>query len=116
MKILFIVNDTPYGTERSWNALRTAKAITELNPAPEVSVFLLSDAVYCALKGQEPATTSYELGAFVSWIAEKGRVLACGMCMDARGVKESDVVEGCEKSTLSELARLTVEADNVVVF
>jgi uncharacterized protein involved in oxidation of intracellular sulfur len=45
-----------------------------------------------------------------------GDVLACGSCMDARGLQEADLVEGARRSSMEELARRTVEADRVLIF
>ena len=44
MKTLFILNDAPYGTERSYNGLRLAKAVSKL-AGQQVQVFLMGDAV-----------------------------------------------------------------------
>ena len=51
MKVLFILNDPPYGTERSFNGLRLAKALQGKGMA--VTVFLMADAVACAKAGQK---------------------------------------------------------------
>lgn len=51
MSALFILNDPPYGTERRFNGLRLAKAISSQRHA--VSVFLMADAVACAKAGQK---------------------------------------------------------------
>lgn len=55
MKYLFILNDPPYGTERSYNGLRLARELLK-DPAKgnEVRVFLLGDAAACA-KGNQCA-------------------------------------------------------------
>ena len=45
MKILFILNDPPYGTERCYNALRLAHGLIKKDPETEVTVFLMDDAV-----------------------------------------------------------------------
>lgn len=45
MKILIILNDAPYGTERSYNALRLAKNLTKHDPTMELTLFLMADAV-----------------------------------------------------------------------
>jgi uncharacterized protein involved in oxidation of intracellular sulfur len=37
MKVLFILNDPPYGTERSYNGLRLAKGILESTPESELA-------------------------------------------------------------------------------
>ncbi|MEV8156090.1 DsrE family protein, partial [Streptomyces fradiae] len=50
--VLIIANDPPYGTERSWNAVRLAGSLAR-RPDAEVRVFLLGDAVGCAVRGQE---------------------------------------------------------------
>ena len=44
------------------------------------------------------------------------RLLLCGTCMDARGLAESDLVEGSRRSSMDELAEATVAADKVLVF
>ena len=52
MKHLLILNDPPYGTERSFNGLRMAHALAKYDPDGEVTVFLMADAVLCAKAGQ----------------------------------------------------------------
>lgn len=51
-KILFILNDPPYGTERSYNALRLAGTLCRTE-GEEVRLFLLGDAASCAKAGQK---------------------------------------------------------------
>jgi uncharacterized protein involved in oxidation of intracellular sulfur len=36
--------------------------------------------------------------------------------MDARGLKEAEIVDGAKRSTLDELTQLSVAADKVIVF
>lgn len=45
-----------------------------------------------------------------------GEGALCGTCMDARGLNETDMVEGAQRSTLTQLADWTSEADKVLVF
>lgn len=45
MKHLIILNDPPYGTERSFNGQRMAQALSKHDPEGEVTVFLMADAV-----------------------------------------------------------------------
>ena len=49
-KTLFILNDPPYGTERSYNALRLAGSLSKRD-AEDVKVFLIGDAAACARPG-----------------------------------------------------------------
>ena len=48
MKLLFILNDPPYGTERCYNALRLAHALGKAESTNEITIFLMADAVGCA--------------------------------------------------------------------
>ena len=113
MNSLFILNDAPYGTERSYNALRLARALGKQN-GEAVRVFLMGDAVACAKSGQKVPDGYYNAGDMVRMVG--GEVGLCGTCMDARGMGEDQVVDGARRSTLKELAEWTANADKVLVF
>lgn len=114
MKTLLILNDPPYGTERSYNGLRLAKALA--GKGAEVALFLMADAVVCAKAGQKVPRGYYNLELMLKSIARKGDVLLCGTCMDARGLAEEELAEGAQRSTMDELAMRTMAADRVLVF
>ncbi len=117
MKHLIILNDPPYGTERSYNGLRMAHALVKNDPEADVTVFLMADAVLCAKAGQKTPDGYYNLERMIRRVlSAKGRVLMCGTCMDARGLAEDDMLEGALSSTMDELARATLAADKVIVF
>lgn len=113
MNTLFILNDAPYGTERSYNALRLARALGR-KEGETVRVFLMGDAVACARAGQKVPAGYYNAGDMVRMVG--GEVGLCGTCMDARGLGEDQVVEGARRSTLQQLADWTAAADKVLVF
>ena len=116
MNTLFILNDAPYGTERSYNALRLARALARME-GETVRVFLIGDAVACARNGQKVPDGYYNAGDMVSMVSMVGgEVGLCGTCMDARGLSEDQVAEGARRSTLKELAEWTAAADKVLVF
>ena len=73
MKALFILNDPPYGSERSFNGLRLAKALVQ--KGAEVGVFLMADAVACAKAGQKVPQGYYNLELMVKALARTGEVL-----------------------------------------
>jgi uncharacterized protein involved in oxidation of intracellular sulfur len=117
MSVLFILNDPPYGTERCYNALRLANAVVKTDPATAVTVFLMADAVLCARKGQKTPDGYYNIERMLKrFTTGKGEVLLCGTCMDARGLAETEVVDGARRSTMDELAANTLAADKVIVF
>lgn len=49
-------------------------------------------------------------------LARQGQVLLCGSCMDARGIRDGDILEGSRRSSMDELTALTASADKVLVF
>lgn len=112
---LFILNDAPYGTERSYNALRLAKALAK-QPAQQVRMFLLGDSVACAKAGQKVPEGYYNAGDMVKMVAAAGVVGLCGTCMTARGIEDGELVPGALRKTLNDLATWTAEADKVLVF
>ena len=117
MKSLFIVNDPPYGTERVYNALRLAQALLKRDPATQVTMFLMADAVLAAKAQQKTPDGYYNVERMLKRVlAGKGVVLLCGTCMDARGISDTELMDGARRSTMDELASATVEADRVLVF
>ena len=116
MKTLFVLNDPAYGTERSYNGLRLAHALAK-REGEEVRVFLMADAVLCALAGQQTPNGYYNLERMVASVIKRGATVGlCGTCMDARGLKEEQLVEGARRSTLEELTDWTLWADKVITF
>lgn len=117
MRVLFILNDPPYGTERSYNALRLAIALVKADPSTLVTAFLLGDAVVAAKKGQKTPEGFYNMERMLHRVlAGKGQILLCGTCMDARGLADAEVMDGVSRSTMGALAAVTAEADKVLVF
>jgi len=117
MKHLILLNDPPYGTERSFNGLRMAHALAKNDPDAQITVFLMADAVLCAKGGQKTPEGYYNLERMIRRVlTAEGRVLMCGTCMDARGLAGGDMMEGPTRSTMDELAEATLAADKVLVF
>jgi uncharacterized protein involved in oxidation of intracellular sulfur len=117
MKHLLILNDPPYGSERSFNGLRMAHALAKHDPEGEVTVFLMADAVACAKAGQKTPEGFYNIERMLGRVLSAGgKVLLCGTCMDARGLAVADMISGTARSTMDELAEATLAADKVLVF
>jgi uncharacterized protein involved in oxidation of intracellular sulfur len=115
-KTLLILNDPPYGTERSYNGLRLAGALVK-REGEEVRVFLMGDAATCAKAGQKVPSGYYNLELMLgSVVRRRGEVGVCGTCMDARGLFDADLAAGTRRSTLETLADWTLWADRVLVF
>jgi uncharacterized protein involved in oxidation of intracellular sulfur len=110
-KVLIILDDPPNGTERSFNGLRLAKALSGKDA--RVTVFLMADAVACAKAGQKVPQGYSNLELMVKAVAHGGAVLLCGTYLDARGIGDPELIEGTRRSTLDEA---TLAADRVLVF
>jgi len=116
MKVLFIINDPPYGTERCLNALRLALALLKGGDKPEISVFLMADAVVCAKAGQKTPDGFYNLERMIKAVVHRADVVLCGTCMDARGIDDNELITGAKRGTMPQLAEFTLAADKVLVF
>ncbi|MBI3993731.1 MAG: DsrE family protein [Candidatus Lambdaproteobacteria bacterium] len=113
---LFILNDPPYGTERSYNALRLAGTLVKRDSA-EVRVFLIGDASSCAKAGQKTPEGWYNLERMLRVVTLKGgEVGVCGSCMDARGITDAELAQGCHRSSMDDLTDWTQAAGRVLVF
>jgi uncharacterized protein involved in oxidation of intracellular sulfur len=125
MKTLFILNDAPYGSERTYNGLRLAGAISKQEGSEkllaghpnEVHIFLIGDAASAAHRNQKVPQGFYSIEVMLgNVIRHGGKIGICGTCMDARGMNDSDILDGSHRSTLAELSDWTAWADKVLVF
>ncbi|MQA75243.1 MAG: hypothetical protein GEU88_13020 [Solirubrobacterales bacterium] len=115
MKILVVVNDQPYGSERPYNALRLAGALAK-REGVELRLFLLGDAVACAVAGQRVPEGHYHLDRMLKPLVRRGEVGCCGSCLDARAIEAERLVDGARRSSLEELSEWTLWAEKVLSF
>lgn len=107
MKVLIILSDAPYGSERTYNGLRLAGALAK-QEGVELKVFLIGDAA---------ASGYYNVQTMLGAVTRRGAsVGVCGTCMDARGVTDAELAEGTHRSSMDELTSWTVEADKAITF
>lgn len=116
MTSLLILNDPPYGTERCYNALRLAHALAKLSPDAEITIFVMADAGAAARKGQKTPEGYYDLERMLKHVlVARGRILLCGTCMAARGMMDDELTDGARRSTMDELAAITISSERVMV-
>lgn len=117
MKILIIINDAPYGTEKAYNALRLANQLGKDHETAKVRIFLIADAVTCALADQITPNGYYNIERMLKLAINKGaKVKICGSCAEARGLKNVQLLEGVEISTMAALTQWVIESDKVLTF
>ena len=116
MRALVVLNDPPYGTERSYNGLRLASGLAKRDQA-DVRLFLMGDAVACAVGGQQTPNGYYNLERMLKAAASHGvEIGCCGTCLDARGIPDELLVEVAHRSTLEQLTDWTLWAEQTLVF
>ena len=111
-----ILNDPAYGSERSYNGFRLAASLAKHEDA-EVRVFLMGDAVACAMTGQVTPNGYYNLERMIKGLSKKGvPVGCCGTCLRARGIPDELLTPGAHHSSLEELTEWTLWADRTITF
>lgn len=116
-KILIIINDAPYGTEKAYNALRMAMTLQKEHAEVEVKIFLLADAVICALPNQKTPDGFYNIERMLKSVLNKGgEIKSCGGCSQARGIDKLPFIEGVQLSNMKEFAQWTVDCEKVLTF
>lgn len=116
MNTLFILNDAPYGSERTYNGLRLAGQLAK-QERNAVRVFLIGDGASTAKRGQKVPSGYYNIELMLGAVARHGgEIGVCGTCMDARGLTETELAEGAQRGTLAMLGEWTEWADKVLVF
>ncbi|MFW5898841.1 MAG: DsrE/DsrF/TusD sulfur relay family protein [Jiangellaceae bacterium] len=115
-KVLLIINGPAYGADETFNALRLALALSKRTDV-QPNIFLMGDAVTCAVAGQKTPNGYYTLDRMLeSFARHGGQIACCGTCLDARGLTKEHLIDDAARSTMDELAAWTVEADDVLTF
>lgn len=114
--ILIILNDAPYGSERTYNGLRLAGALAKAG-GHDLHLFLMGDSVIAAKAGQKVPPGYYNVEVMLGAVVRGGgKVALCGTCLDARGIAEAELMQGAQRGTMNQLAEWTGTADRVLVF
>ena len=117
MKVLLIINDAPYGSEKAYNALRMAMTIQKEDENAKVRIFLMADAATAALPNQITPQGYYNIERMMRSVLSKGgQVKICGSCAEARGICKLPLIEGAELSSMKELVHWTMDSDKVLTF
>ncbi|MDO4626852.1 MAG: DsrE family protein [Pasteurellaceae bacterium] len=116
-KILFILNESPYGTEKTFNGLRYAINLQEeYGKQIELKLFFFSDAVLAGLAGQAPNDGPNVQQALEILTAQGAEVKLCTSCTKARGITHLPLVQGVSVGTLDDVSAWTIWADKIINF
>ena len=105
---------TPFGSQSASTVFNLAEAA--LDQGYGVNLFLSADAVYCAAAGQKAAGLP-PVGERLVGLSEKGlRVDLCGSCLQLRGLKREQRIEGPQPSSLKNLFGMMAASKAFVAF
>lgn len=116
-KIAIVIHAAPYGSERCLSALRVANMLAAHDEQPEVTVFLMSDAVVLALPGQNDGQGGKGLQNHLEMLIDAGTtVRVCRTCAQNRGLIDLPLLPGTAIGNLTELTDWIMAADKVLTF
>jgi len=114
VKFTVMIFDSPYGREKPYTALRFA--LTALNDGHEVTMILIQEGIFVAKKSQDPAEYPNIL-EYLNMAMEEGlKVIVCGVCCQARGIKQDDLINGAEIVGMHEIVDACAKSDNTLTF
>jgi uncharacterized protein involved in oxidation of intracellular sulfur len=110
-----IVNDSPYGIEKPWNAFRLCS--TASSEDMDVRLFLMGDSVVSTKKGQSTPEGYYNMEKMLGALIRKGvKIRVCGSCINARGLSIPELVDGVELGSMKILVEWISSSDKVISF
>lgn len=112
MIALLVLTEPAHGSDRPYNGLRLASALVARGCG--VRVFLMCDAVACALEYQS-VPEEHNLADRLSKLLEAGaEVKLCGLCVEVRGMQSARFVEGVQMGSMADLAEWVEHSDKVL--
>lgn len=116
MNVLFIFNDSPYSSQRSYNGLRLALSMAK-SQQTKLRVFLFGDGVICGLGQPAPLNAFYNVQEMLNGLAQRNAEIgACKTCLEQRGISDEMLLPVVKRSTLDDLTTWTEEAEKVLTF
>ncbi len=109
-----VISESPYGREKAYTALRFA--LTSLIDEHDVNLFLVQDGVFVGLKDQAPKQYPNHFELLENFVEEGGKLRICGVCINARGISNSDLIDGAEVVGMHDFVEWVAESDKVLMF
>lgn len=117
--LCILVDRPPYGSIQPAEAIR--HALGAVGKGWDVVLAFLEDGVLAALPGQSPPAGEWiPLSQAVADFIEAGdvqtAVLVEERALEARGLRESDVIRGTRRASLGEIAGALARCDRTLIF
>lgn len=114
VKLTVMIYESPYGREKPYTALRFA--LTALIDGHDVTVILMQDGIFVGKTEQNPSDYPNHLEYLNNAIDEGLKVIACGVCCNARGIKQEDLTKGITIVGMHEIVQACAESENTITF
>lgn len=112
-KIAFLLTSGPFQFQNWETAVNLADAA--LDKGHEVNLFLYLDGVYNPNRHQTfPDLPVLPRDRFARLVQRGAKIIACGVCVRARGQKGEDYLEGVPVGGLPDFAEMLGESDRLV--
>jgi tRNA 2-thiouridine synthesizing protein D len=113
-QIAIMIFESPYGREKVYTAMRFA--LTALTDGHQVTIILIQDGIFVGKKDQKPSDYP-NLAEYLQNAIDQGlKVIACGVCCNARGVKQDDFIDGITIVGMHEIVQAVTESDKTLTF
>jgi len=113
-KFTFMIATPPYDKIGAYTGARVA--LTAAMDGHKVSVVLMEDGVYCALKGMETTQFFKTVQILTDFKGAGGSILVCGLCLKERGIANTSLIDGCEVIDIHRVVSEMGSSDQSVFF
>ena len=110
-KLSVMIFESAYGQEKPYTALRFA--LTALLDDHEVTVILIQDGVFVGKTEQNPAEYPNTMEYLKNAIEEGLKVIACGVCCNARGISQDDLIKGITIVGMHEIVAACADTNTI---
>jgi sulfur relay (sulfurtransferase) complex TusBCD TusD component (DsrE family) len=122
MELVLVITHPPFGNDVARAGLRLARRMMRL-PTVHLTVFLMSDGVYCARSGPQYAEGLYNVEKGLGYnpqqmlaVLDKAEIFACRTEMGERDLGEEDLLDFVSVAGLDDAVDAISTADKVMVF
>ncbi|MBD3372695.1 MAG: hypothetical protein GF403_08275 [Candidatus Coatesbacteria bacterium] len=122
MQLVLIITHPPFGNDVARAGLRLARRMMRL-PEVKLTVFLMSDGVYCARRGARYAEGLYNVEKGLGYnpqqmlaVLEKAEIFVCRTEMGERDLDEDDLLDFVDTAGIDDAVDAIAAADKVMVF
>lgn len=107
--LMVLLSTTPYSFENTTTAFKLAESA--LKQGHQVTLFASGDAIHNFINQQNPKGILNPEEKFSELINQGMRVDLCGTCLQFRGIKAENRIEGASPSSLKNLFTLMDDCD-----